>query len=111
MQFLTITTASDSSEPPAPELYEQMDKLMQEMSRAGVLIARGAFVPRDKIHLQKKGGEIIVTDGPFTEAKEGIVGWSLIEAKSKEEAVEYSKKFWEVAGDGEVDIYPMFDPG
>lgn len=111
MQFLTMTTASYSSEPPSPELYEQMDKLMQEMSRAGVLVARGAFVPRDKIHVEKKGGKIIVTDGPFTEAKEGIVGWALIEAESKEQALEHLEKIWAVVGDGAGDIYPMFDPG
>ena len=111
MQFLTMTTESYSSEPPTPELYEQMDRLMEEMSRPGVLIARGEFVPRDKIHVQKKGDKIIVTDGPFTEAKEGIVGWALIEAKSKQDAIEQLRKIWDVAGDGAGDIYPMFDPG
>lgn len=111
MQFLTMTTASDSSEPPSPELYAAMAELIQEMTSAGVLLASGAFDPRGKIHIQKKGGKITVIDGPFTEAKEGIVGWSLIEAESIAQVIEYSKKFWAIGGDGEGDIYPMFDPG
>ena len=49
------------------------------------------------------GGTFRVTDGPFTETKELIAGFALIQAKSKEEAVEYSKQFLNLAGDGETE--------
>lgn len=110
MQFLMMTTDSGST-PPTPELYAAMGKLIEEMTRAGVLLATGAFDPRSKVHVQNQGGKITVTDGPFTEAKEGIIGFALMEAKSLEQALEYSKKFWEVGGDGAGDIYPVIDPG
>lgn len=110
MQFLMMTTDT-GTEPPTPELYIAMGKLVQEMTQAGVLLATGGFDPSKKIHVQNKGGKITVTDGPFTEAKEGIVGFALMEAKSLEEALEHSKKFWAVAGDGAGDIYPVIDPG
>lgn len=110
MQFLMMTTDSGST-PPTPELYAAMGKLIEEMTKAGVLLATGAFDPRNKVHVQNQGGKITVTDGPFTEAKEGIIGFALMEAKSLEQALEYSKKFWEVGGDGAGDIYPVIDPG
>ena len=49
-------------------------------------------------------GEFTVTDGPFTEAKELVGGWALIEARDKEEAIEWAKRFQGVAGDGEMRI-------
>lgn len=110
MQFLMMTTDTGSA-PPTPELYAAMGKLIEEMSKAGVLLATGGLDPKSKIHVQNQDGKITVTDGPFTEAKEGIVGFALIEAKSREEAIEYSKKFWAVAGNGAGDIYPVFGPG
>jgi hypothetical protein len=52
-----------------------------------------------------------VTDGPFTEAKEVIGGFAIIEAKSKEEAIEQTKRFLNVAGDGESEIRQLYEEG
>lgn len=111
MQFLMMTTddASRAGTPPSPELYAEMGKLIEEMTRAGVLLATGGLDPR-RTHIRSSGGKVTVTDGPFTEAKEAIVGFALIEAKSREEAIEYSRRFWQVVGDGEGDIYHVFGP-
>jgi hypothetical protein len=112
MRFLMMTTSDQSqqSAPPTPEMYAEMGKLIEEMTKAGVLLATGGLSPHPT-RIQNSGGKITVTDGPFTEAKEAIVGFALIDAKSKEEAVEYSKRFWSVVGDGQGVIHQVFGPG
>ncbi len=113
MQFLMMTTGDTNTtgNPPSPEVYAEMDKLIEELSKAGVLIASGGFDPQRATHIKCSGGKITITDGPFAEAREGIIGFALIQAKSKEEAIEYGNRFWKVGGDGEGNIYPIFDPG
>jgi hypothetical protein len=112
MRFLMMTTSDQSEQgvPPSPEMYAEMGKLIEEMTKAGVLLATGGLDPHPT-RIQNSGGKITVTDGPFTEAKEAIVGFALIDAKSKEEAVEYSKRFWGVVGDGQGVIHQVFGPG
>jgi hypothetical protein len=112
MRFLMMTTGDESKAgaPPSPELYAEMGKLIEEMTKAGVLLATGGLDPK-ATRIKNSGGKITVTDGPFTEAKEAVVGFALIEAKSKEEAIEYSKRFWKVVGDGEGTIHQVFGPG
>jgi len=111
MRFMMMTT-NDPNEPmtpPDPEMYAEMGKLIEEMTKADVLLATGGLSPTP-IRVKSSAGKLTVTDGPFTEAKEGVVGFALIEAKSKEEALEFSKRFWQVAGDGQGNIYEVFGP-
>ena len=93
--------------PPDPEMYAAMGKLIEEMSKAGVLLATGGLGPHPT-QVISSGGKVSFTDGPFTEAKELTVGFALIEAKSKEEAIEFSRRFWQVAGEGAGEIYEVF---
>ena len=93
--------------PPNPEMYAAMDKLIEEMSKAGVLLATGGLGP-NPTHVISSGGKFSITDGPFAEAKEAVVGFALVEAKSKEEAIEFSRRFWQVAGNGSGEIYEVF---
>lgn len=109
MRFMMMTKDS-SSTPPSPEMYAEMGKLIEEMTRRGVLLATGGLAP-NPTRIKSAGGRITVTDGPFTESKEAVVGFALVEAKSKEEAIELSRRFWEVVGDGEGEIYQVFGPG
>jgi hypothetical protein len=109
MRFMMMTKDS-SNTPPSPEMYAEMGKLIEEMTRRGVLLATGGLVP-NPIRIKSSGGKITVTDGPYTEAKEAVVGFALVEAKSREEAIEVSRRFWEVVGDGEGEIYQVFGPG
>jgi hypothetical protein len=112
MRFMMMSrdNASQMGTPPSPEFYAEMGKLLEEMTKAGVLLATGGLSP-SPTRIKSEGGKITVTDGPFTEAKEAVVGFALVEARSKEEAVEYSKRFWEIVGDGEGEIYQVFGPG
>ena len=90
---------------PSPELVARMGELVGEMTKAGVLLAAEGVLPSEKGALIRfSGGKSTVTDGPFTEAKEVIGGFALIQAKSKEEAIEWATRFAEVVGDVEVEI-------
>jgi hypothetical protein len=113
MRFLGYTLADESIEfpPPSPELMKDMDAFVEEATKAGVIVATGGIAPTAmgaKISL--KDGEFTVVDGPFTEAKELVGGWALLECRDLNEAVEWSKRFISVLGEGEVRVRPVFGP-
>ncbi len=113
MRFLGYTLGDESipMPPPSPEFMEEMGAFMEEATTAGVIVATGGIAPTSmgaKITL--KDGEFTVTDGPFTESKELIGGWALLECRDLDEAVEWSKRFISVIGDGEVRVRPVFGP-
>ena len=83
MRFLGYTLGDETvpQPPPTPELFEEMGKFMEEATKAGVIVATGGIAPTAmgaKITL--KDGEFTVVDGPFTEAKEIIGGWAVVES-------------------------------
>jgi hypothetical protein len=106
MRFLMTTTAAD---PPDEKMMAEMDRLVEEMTRKGVLLAAGGLDPSGT-RVTSSGGRITVTDGPFTEAKETILSFALIEVRSKEEAIELSRRFWQIAGSGEGQIRQVYGP-
>ncbi|WP_424536144.1 YciI family protein [Sphaerisporangium viridialbum] len=108
MRFLMTTKAGDAA-PPDERVYAEMAAFIEEMTQAGVLLATGGLDPAGT-HVSASRGEITVTDGPFTEAKEAIVSFALIDARSKEEAIELTRRFWKIIGDGEGDIQQVFGP-
>src|SRR5260370_7691056 len=106
MRFLMTTKGGGS--PPDEQLFAEMGRFVEELTRAGVLLATGGL---DRgTHVTSSGGNITLTDGPFAESKEGIVSFALVEVRSKEEALELSRRFWKIVGDGEADIRPVFRP-
>jgi hypothetical protein len=113
MRFLGYTLGDESSPvaPPTPEEMEKMGTFVEEATKAGVIVATGGIGPTamgSKISLAD--GQYTVVDGPFTEAKELIGGWALMECRDKDEAVEWSKRFLGVLGHGEVRVRPVFGP-
>jgi hypothetical protein len=109
MRFLGYTLGDERAPMPvpAPELMEGMGAMLEEATRAGVLVATGGLAPTSmgaKVSL--KDGEFTRMDGPFTEAKELIGGWALLECRDLDEAVEWAKRFVSVAGEGEVRVRP-----
>ncbi|MEU9837374.1 YciI family protein [Streptosporangium sp. NPDC048047] len=108
MRFLMTTKGADAP-PPTQEAMTEMAAFVEEMTRAGVLLATGGLDPAG-VHISASGGKITVTDGPFTEAKEVIVSFALVETRSVEEAVELSRRFWKIVGDGEGHIQQVFGP-
>ena len=112
MRYLLYTTPDPTAPPapPTPELMAEMGQLVSDGFRDGTLIATGAMDPQVTT-IVHTSGSFTLTDGPFTEAKELVVGWALVDVKSKEEAIELSKKFWRLVGDGTGIIQRVFDPG
>jgi hypothetical protein len=87
-----------------------MGKLIEDMTKAGVLLATEGCLSSSKgARVRIKSGEFTVTDGPFPETKELVAGFALIQAKSKAEAIEWTKRFLSVAGEGESEIRQIFE--
>ncbi len=105
MRFLTIYKTAETGVPPTTEHIAKMGQFIEELTKAGVLLATEGCLPSAKgARVRLSNGKLTVTDGPFTESKEVIGGFALIQAKSKEEAIELTKRFLKVAGDGESEI-------
>jgi hypothetical protein len=90
-------------------MYDAMEKLIDESTRAGVLIVTGAFVGHPT-RVNLSAGDYTVTDGPFIEAKELMGGYSLIEVKSLEEAIGWARRGLGVIGKGTNEICPVMSP-
>jgi hypothetical protein len=93
--------------PPSPQLMAEMGKLVEETTKAGILLATGGLGP-NSTHVRSSGTKVSVTDGPFTETKELTGGFALVEVKSREEAIEWAKRFRKIVGDGESVIQEVF---
>jgi len=107
MRFLMTTNGGGP--PPDEQLFAEMDRFVEELTRSGVLLATGGL--DSGTHVTASGGNVTFTDGPFAESKEVIVSFALVEVRSKEEALEISRRFWKLVGDGEGDIRQVFGPG
>ncbi len=111
MRFLCLYKSSkQEGVPPTQQEMAEMGKLVEDWTKSGVLLASEGCLPSAKgARVRLSGGKFTVTDGPFTEAKEVVGGFALIQAKSKPEAIEIIKKFLKVAGDGESEIRQVFE--
>jgi hypothetical protein len=100
MMLLKMDPGTAPAAGPSPELMEEMGKLIEEMTRAGVLLDTAGLRPLEESTVIKlSGGKQTVLDGPFTEAKEVVGGYAILQAKSKEEAVEWASRFLAIHGD------------
>ena len=107
MRFLMTTNGGGPA--PTPELFAEMGRFVEELSKAGVLLATGGLDPQGT-HFSASGGQVTMTDGPYAEAKESIVSFALIEARTDNEAIELAKRFWKLVGDGEGDVRRVYGP-
>jgi hypothetical protein len=109
MRFLSIYKTAETGVPPTLEHIAAMEKLIEESMRKGELIATEGCLPSAKgARVRRSGGKVTITDGPFTESKELVAGFALLEAPSKEAAIEMTRRFLEVAGEGECEIRQIF---
>lgn len=111
MRFLGYTLGDDSvpMAPPSPEMFEEMGKFIEEATKAGVLLATGGLGPSaEGTKVALKDGQFTVRDGPFAEAKELIGGWALMEVRDKDEAIEWTKRFLTVVGEGESTVRQVY---
>ena len=110
MRFLSIYKNVERDTPPTEEEIASMDKLIDEWSKAGTLLsAEGCLPSALGARVRLAAGKVTVTDGPFTESKEVVGGFAIMQASSKEEAVELIKSFLDVAGDGECELRQLYE--
>jgi hypothetical protein len=115
MRYMMIYKPDDSSSaesgrPPSQKEMEAMGKLIGDMAKAGVLLATDGLKPSSKgVRVKLSGGKLTVMDGPFTEAKEVIAGFAIVQVESKAEAIEWARRFLSIAGEGVSEIREMHD--
>jgi len=111
MRFMLIVKADHRSEAgilPTEKELADMGKLNEEMVKSGVMLAGEGLQASSKgARVTFKGGKPTVKDGPFTEAKELIAGFWLIQAKNKEEAIEWARRV--PFEDGEIEVRQVFE--
>jgi hypothetical protein len=102
MRFLSMIRIDErTAAQPTEQLMTDMGKLIDEMTKAGKLVSTAGLRPSSEgVRVRLRAGELSRTDGPFTEAKEVIGGYAVLEAGSLEEAVELTERFLLVHGDG-----------
>jgi hypothetical protein len=115
MKFMILVKASKDSEAgklPDTKLLTEMGKFNEELVKAGILLAGEGLHPSSKgARIRFNGTKRTVVDGPFTETKELIAGFWMIQVKSKEEAVEWFKRCPNpMAGESEIEIRQVFSP-
>ena len=112
MKFLSFYKSPERSVPPSQEEMARMGKLIEEGMKAGFLLAAEGCLPSATgARVRLSNGKLTVTDGPFTESKEVIGGLAILQANSKQEAIEYVKQFLKVAGDGECELRQLYEAG
>jgi hypothetical protein len=110
MRYMSIFKSIERDTPPTQQEMAAMGALIEETMKTGELIETGGLLPsKTGFRVRSSSGKITVTDGPFTEAKEVVGGYAIVEAKSNEEALAMTKRFLKVAGDGECEVRPMHE--
>ena len=111
MKFLCIyKPAKPEGGLPSPEDMAKMGAYIEESLKSGVLVATEGCMPSALgAKVRRTDGKFTVTDGPFAEAKEVVGGFAVINANSKEHAIEITRSFMNVAGDGEVEVRQVYE--
>jgi len=99
---------------PSEQLMQDMGKLIEEMTRDGVLVRTAGLRPTSEgTRVRQRHGQLSTVDGPFTETKEVVGGFAILEAESMQKAIELTKRFLRVHGDEwdiECEVRPLAGP-
>ncbi|WP_395446996.1 YciI family protein [Aminobacter sp. UC22_36] len=114
MRFMIVVKASKDSEAgamPPPEMFAAMADYHEELAKAGVLLDGNGLQPSSKgWRISWAAGKKKIVDGPFTETKELIAGYTIIQVKTREEAIEWANRFPNPQiDDGEIEIRQMYE--
>ena len=113
MIIVKATADSEAGEMPDESLLAAMAKYHEELARAGVLLDATGLQPSSKgWRVRYAGGKRKVVDGPFAETKELIAGYTLIQVRSRDEAMEWARRFPAPFGeqaDGEIEVRQLFE--
>ena len=117
MRFMMLVKHSEIPGPPPKEFVDAMMKLDEEAVKSGAMVQSGGLSPIAKsTRVRLSRGQVTAIDGPFTESKEVVGGFAIIEFKSKEEAIEGAKQFMELhkkywpGWEGETEIRQVLGP-
>ena len=120
MKYRTFIRHAESyrASPPPPALMEAMGRFIERSRKDGTLVDTGGLLPSgDGFRVRLAKGKITLTDGPFTESKEVIGGWAILQVDTQDEARRIATEFMELhrkhwpGFEGESEVRPMFDPG
>ena len=119
MRFMFIVHGPEDfgrTGPPPQALYEAIDKLAEEAFKSGKLVSMGGLRPTSQgARIRSTGGKLVMMDGPFTEAKEVIGGFSIFDLASKEEALQAARDFMDLhikhwpTWEGECEIRQLYE--
>jgi hypothetical protein len=109
MRYLMMALNNENAREPDEALQAEMATFIAETAATGILLATGGLEPGGT-RVTSVGDEITVVDGPFTEAKEAVGGFALVEVSAKEEAIELARRFRRIVGDGTSVIQQVFGP-
>jgi hypothetical protein len=116
MRFIILVKGDKDTEAgvmPEEKLFAAMADYHEQLAKAGVLLDASGLQPTSKgWRIKYSGAKRTVIDGPFTEAKELVAGYTIIQAKSKEEALEWTKRFPNPSADGreaEIEVRQLYE--
>jgi len=110
MRFLNIYKCPERTTPPSPEEMARMGKMIEDGMKSGSLLSTEGCLPSALgARVRIDNGKLTVSDGPFSEAKEVVGGFAILDAPSKEAAVAYVKEFLQIMGQGECELRQLFD--
>jgi hypothetical protein len=114
MRYMIIVKATKDSEAgvmPPESLFAEMATYHEELAKSGVLLDASGLQPSSKgWRITYSGGKRTVTDGPFAETKELVAGYTLIQVKSREEALEWTRRFPNPAlAEGEIEVRQLYE--
>ena len=114
MRFMILVKASPDSEAgvlPDEKMFKAMADYHEELAQAGVLLDANGLQPTSKSwRVRYSKGKRTITDGPFAESKELVAGYTIIQVKSREEALEWTRRFPNPSNaEGEIEVRQMFE--
>lgn len=118
MRFITMVKSAETAGPPPQALMDAIGELGTEAAGQGVMVDMVGLLPTiTGARVRLAGGKLAVTDGPFSEAKEVIGGYAVYAVRSRDEALDWTRRFLELHAhhwpgwEGEVEIRQLYDPG
>jgi hypothetical protein len=106
MKFMAMVSSDETVPPPPPALYGAIMQLGAEAAKAGVLVEQGGLMrTASGLRVRVSNGKIVVTDGPFAESKEVIGGYAVYSVNSREEVLEWTRRFMQI----HIDNWPGWE--
>lgn len=110
MRYLSIYQSAERNAPPTPEHIASMGQLIEELSKTGELLSTEGCLPSALgARVRRSGDTYTVTDGPFSESKEVVGGFAIMQAPTKDAIIALTKRFLALAGDGVCEIRQLYE--